>query len=171
MAEYVLSRRERVLSLARSLLHTRERTSYSSEDAFSSVLRRIDGMAERGTLRAQDDGELEALIAAVTRNLLTSRRRLLHLAQANQDDAFWSQVEGRLRSGDDPHGTELMQFLIDRLETHEDRILLFGQLNGLTHRAIARELGIGEDAVRKRWQRLRTRLASALEGEHGGPPA
>lgn len=162
-----MARRDRVLALARATLRVEERTSYSSEDAFSSVLRRLDGMAENGSLRATSDAEIEALIATVTRNLLATRQRLLHLAHTHRDDAFWAQIGERLSSGADPHGTELVRFLVECVDSEEDRVLLFGQLHGLSHRVLARELGIGEDAVRKRWQRLRARLATVLEEGDG----
>lgn len=47
---------------------------------------------------------------------------------------------------------------VDGLEAGDRELLLHHGLEELTHAQVATLLGIGEDAVRKRWQRLRDRL-------------
>lgn len=49
------------------------------------------------------------------------------------------------------------------LSKEERRLFLFRGLEGLSHEEVARRLEIGADVVRKRWQRLRTRLED-MEG-------
>lgn len=44
------------------------------------------------------------------------------------------------------------------LSQEDRRLLLYRGLEGLAHCEVAERIGVGEDTVRKRWQRLRTHL-------------
>lgn len=47
---------------------------------------------------------------------------------------------------------------VDRMEDEERKLVLLCGLEGLPHREVATRMGLGVEAVTKRWQRLRSRL-------------
>lgn len=49
------------------------------------------------------------------------------------------------------------------LDEDERRLLVFRGLEGLSHDDVAKELGVSADVCRKRWERLRARLAGMVE--------
>src|SRR5262249_12533541 len=75
IAAYGLENKERVRAIARRKLTPTSRRVFDSEEVLSSVLRRLDGMAVRGTLRPHSEAELWALIEAIARNTTVSKIR------------------------------------------------------------------------------------------------
>src|SRR5207247_1975659 len=77
IAEYVLEHRDKIRAIARRKLTATTRRVFDSEEVISSVLRRLDVMAERGSLRPRSETELWALIEAIARNTAVSKTRLI----------------------------------------------------------------------------------------------
>ncbi len=117
-------------------------------------------LAERGPeLRAASD--LPAWLFTVARNACYDQMRLSAASTANDEtlEALTSpppDVETRLLLGDVEHA-------LARLKAEDREILLLVSLEGLTHEAVSKMLGLQSAATRQRLARARSRLLAALD--------
>jgi hypothetical protein len=166
LAEYLMRNEVTIRKMARAKL-TREVQSISdSEDVFSSVVRRVDLMVVKGTLRPRSLGELWKCIEAITVNLAVDRVRMIsRLRQFTAEDGDFAQhVIKRLEgfSSDDQAAILLYRMMMS-LPVAEDRQLLDLRIRGATIKAAAGLLGMKFDAASMRWFRLKMKLSKQFE--------
>lgn len=161
IAAWVLDNQDQIRAIARRKLTRSTRSVFDSEDILSSVLRRLDGMAQRGRLQPRNEDELWALVAAIARNTALSKTQLIERVRArvSEDGPYAQEVLRRLNAcADDDEATLLVHRMMHTLKQGPDRQILAMMLRGASHRAIAAFLGTTEAASRQRWKRIRDEL-------------
>lgn len=152
-------------------LGPRMRRLFDSQDILSTVLRRLDVVVERGMIEASSQGQLLALISAIANNAVIERGRMLaRLERVEGPDAPIAQeIRARLESAPAASRTEnddlRLADLFNRLESDVDRRILWFWLADYSHAQVAEMLGLTAANVRKRWERIRTRLREAVGEE------
>ncbi len=169
IAAYVLSHQDRVRAIARRKLTASARQVFDSEEVVSSVLRRLDGMAMRGSLRTTSEAELWGLIRAIAQNTAVSKTQLIERTRdlLTEEGAYAQRLLERLDACDgDDEATLIVQRMLLSFKDATDRQLLVLIMRGATHKAIGGLLGISEEASRARWKKARdalnTRFAEGL---------
>jgi hypothetical protein len=161
VARFVMDNADQVRALARRKLTRNTRRVFDSEDVLSSVLRRLDQMAVRGTLRLRSEAELWPLIEAIARNTAVSKTRMIERARnfLTDDAAYANELLKRLNScpGDD-EATLLMLRMTVSLKNPQDRQLVTLVHRGASHRVIGSVFGITAEASRQRWKKVRDEL-------------
>lgn len=143
------------------------RRVFDSEDVLSTVTRRLDEVVRRGRLRTETEAGLQALVLRILDFALREKVRAHQRGRRGQGSDHplthgEDEVPDRSRQ---PYPTcfetdsdTLMRSLDDDL----DQEILLLRMHGNQLANIARSLGLEGPFVRKRWQRIHTRLA-ALE--------
>ncbi len=161
VARFVMANGEQIRAIARRKLGRPSRRVTDSEDVLSSVLRRLDEMGARGTLRLRSERELWGLIEAIACNAAVSKVRMIERARnfLTEDGRYANQLLSRLNDceGDD-EVTLLLLRMTASLRNPEDRQILTLMHRGANHRAIGSLLGTSEQASRQRWKRIREEL-------------
>jgi DNA-directed RNA polymerase specialized sigma24 family protein len=162
MADYVLANSDKIRSIARRKLTQATRGVSDSEDVFSSVARRLDGLAADGKLRPRSEAELWKLIKVIARNNAVSQTRLIERSRSllTEDGPLAYELEKRLKAcRSDEEATLLFQRMMLALPDGQHRQLLDLMYRGANHTAIASLLQISVDASRQRWLNIRRTLA------------
>lgn len=152
-----------LLAWARLRVRPELRTQLDPEDLLQEVgcrafanVRAFD--AQRGSFRQWVFGIANRVLLEAMRELGRQPR----VVEPGPERTGFSDVAAVITSitrkvaRDELVGRFLLQ--VDGLEHGDRELLLHHGLEELTHAQVAALLGIGEDAVRKRWQRLRDRL-------------
>jgi DNA-directed RNA polymerase specialized sigma24 family protein len=167
IAEFVLQHQDIIRSIARRKLTRAARSVSDSEDVVSSVLRRLDGLALRGTLLPRSEGELWGLIKVITTNTAISKTQLIERLRnlLTEDGPYVYEVLKRLNSyTEDDEANLLVQRMLCSLSSSDDRQLLLMILRGSSHRVAAQYLKISEAASRQRWMRVKRELCERFRG-------
>ena len=167
VAAYILEHGDRIRAIARRKLTLNTRRVFDSEEILSSVLRRLDGMAARGTLRPRSEAELWALIEAIAKNTAVSRTRLIERMQnlvTEEGDYAYFLIRGLNACATDDEATLLVHRMLLSIPDASDRQITALILRGAAHRAIAGLLGITEEHSRQRWKRVREDLVARFKG-------
>lgn len=161
VATYIVQHADRVRAIARDKLPRRTRRVADSEDVLSSVLRRLDEMVVRGTLRLDSERELWGLIEAIANNAAVSKARMIERAQnlLTEDSVYANELLKRLNvcPGDD-EATLLLLRMTASIKNSTDRQVMTLMHRGVSHKAIGHLLGTTEGASRQRWQCIREEL-------------
>jgi hypothetical protein len=168
----VLAHQDRIRAIARRKLTANARQVCDSEEVVSSVLRRLDTMAMRGSFRPHSEAELWGLIRAIARNTAVSKTQLIERTRAlicEEGDYAHLFLERLNACAGDDEVTLLVQRMLLSLKDPIDRQLLVLVMRGAAHRAIGGLLGISEEASRRRWKDVRDDLVArfaqgALDG-------
>lgn len=172
VAAWAMQHQRQIRTLARSRLTSHTRSVFDSEDVFSSVVRRLDGLAKDGAIRPNSEAELWALAKQIALNTAVSKTRLIERARRllTEDGLLAYEIEHRINAcvGDDDAAL-LVHRMYEALESSADRQIFGLILRGASHRAVAQLLGITEEASRQRWMAVRRRLLAWLKG--GGADA
>lgn len=166
VADWVMARQDMIRHLARQRLARTTRTLFDSEDIFSTVLTRMDGLAARGVLRVESTAELTALVKTIVANSTANKSRLIARSRRleEEDGAYARHLLGRLQKClDDDEATLIVCRMMAWLDSQEARQILGLRLRGMTHAAIGQALGMSDVAVRKQWQTIRARLLERIE--------
>jgi hypothetical protein len=161
IAEYVLGNKERVCAIARQKIPRSTRPTLDSEEILSSVLRRLDLMVVRNTLRPHSEAELWGLIEAIIHNTTISKSQLIATARKHLTEGgpFAYEFLRRLNTcRDDDEAGVLVTRMLMSLRKAEDRQLFCLIYRGAAHKAAAAFLGISEQASRQRWMAVRRDL-------------
>ncbi|MBX3389313.1 MAG: hypothetical protein KF691_07635 [Phycisphaeraceae bacterium] len=141
-----------------------------SQELVSTIARRFDKMVSDGEVRAASERQLWALIFSIGDHALADKGRILqHLERVEGPDSDVAR-EWRIRfaraerSGPDGMEGEL-DSMLRSLEEPIDRQILTMWLMGIEQQVIASELSMEPAAVRKRWERIRSRLRVSAEQE------
>lgn len=165
VADWVMARQDMIRHLARQRLARNTRTLFDSEDIFSTVLTRMDGLAARGVLRVESPAEMTALVKTIVANSTANKARLIARSRRleAEDGDYARHLLGRLqRCIDDDEATLVVCRMMAWLDSQEARQILGLRLRGMTHGAIGQALGMNEAAVRKRWQAIRATLMERI---------
>jgi len=143
---------------------------FDSQDILSTVARRLDLAVLRGVLKAETPGQLWEYVHSIADNALVDRGRLFARLERTEgrDGPIASRLRGRLQHGDQDGDAAVdmeLDSLISSLDDGTDRQILSLWLHDVRHGEIARDVGMTPSAVRKRWQRIRTRLETTLSSE------
>lgn len=136
------------------------------DDVFQEVALR--GHQVFGQLQEQES--FRAWIFGIARNVLREQLRSLAVrARPVEDSSSAGNVDDLAEeltsiSRRVAKGEEIQRLLatVATLEAEDRLLVLHRGLEDLTYREIGELLGIGEEAAKKRWQRLRTRIQSSL---------
>ena len=165
VAAWAMAHQRQLRTLARSRLTANTRSVFDSEDVFSSVVRRLDGLAAGGALRPHSEAELWALARRIALNTAVSKTRLIERSRIllTEDGPLAYEIERRINVcvGDDD-ATLLAHRMYEVLESSADRQIFGLLLRGASHRAVGQLLGISEEASRQRWMAIRRRLLAWL---------
>lgn len=168
VANYILTHQERIRAIARRKLTTTTRRVFDSEEVLSSVMRRLDSMAARGTLLPHSEAELWALVEAITKNTAVSKTRLIERTRnlLTEDGLYAYELLRRLNACEtDDEATLLVQRMLLSLKEGADRRLVVLRLQGANHRAAADLLRTTEAATRQRWTKVRKELLERFQSE------
>lgn len=141
-----------------------------SQELVSTIARRFDKMVSDGEVRAASENQLWALIFTIGDHALADKARILqHLERVEGPDSDVAQ-EWRLRFAraerSSPDGMEgELDRMLRSLEEPLDRQILTMWLMGIELQVIADELSMEAAAVRKRWERIRSRLRISVREE------
>lgn len=144
-----------------------DRRLFDTQDLLSTILRRVDTLIAKGTLRATTDRELVSLVLTMLDNSLVDRHRLLsRVKKAESKDGVWaSWARVHAKSDVSNNATDTLSEIFESIESAEDRLLLSLRLSGATHAMIAEIIEISPDACRQRWVSLKQRIASGLPND------
>lgn len=149
------------------------------DDILSTVARRLDTLVRTRRLRATQPAGLWALTNTIIENaIIDAGRRARRRRSAERELAGVATRGGRFavattvrRWAEDDHddGRALMSRAFEALSAEDDRQVLALWLNETSWTVGARRLGITPECLRKRWQKVRSRLRERLlVDEHGG---
>jgi len=161
LARFVRDLEPEIRRVARRRLPDPGKSVYDSEDVLSTVLRRIDRLMFEGRLELRSEPELRGLILRVAECASIDRARLTELSRMRliEDGDF---ARGLLQSLDrcasDDDAAVMLYEMDCSLCVPKDRHLFWLRLRGASHRLIAKELGITEEACRQRWAQVRREL-------------
>lgn len=147
-------------------IHTRigggTRKITDTEEILSTVARRLDHLIAEGRLEAVSERQLFALIHAITDRTLLEKHKLGSRAQQRESAGHKTELDDTNQPA--PHAGGTLQRVLSQVTDPVDRQILDGKARGWSYETLASELGIHEDAVRKRWSRLRQRVQETLRG-------
>lgn len=168
LAKYLHAHRDVLRGAIRRKLARQARGGCDSEDIASSVMRRLDEMAQKGQLRPASERQLWALIRRIalyaTINRNKRERFISDRFGCGSEEVAASRIPWDAPTLDQAARQALEQLAFG-LDNSTDRMMLFLRARGATHRVVAETLGITPDAARKRWDRLMDQLTRvAREG-------
>lgn len=137
-----------------------------AEDLFSSIVRRIDRVAATGCLRAQSDAQLMLLALTTLNNLVLEKTRVARRLRNRADEGnIRESALGRVFAPEaaEEQVTAAAKRILDSLRSEEDRHLVSLKFNDVPLRTIAVLLGVSEDALRRRWSRLRREIVQKAD--------
>ncbi len=150
----------------RAQLGASMRRLFDSDDVFSTVCRRLDACVASESVRARSLPELLTLLTTIARNSIIDKGRILRrfeIVEREDSDfahAFRSHAERHWASDADPNID--VDRCLSALANPRDREILLFWLAGRSHGAIAQELGLSAELVRKRWQLIKEQIRSTL---------
>ena len=166
IANFLTSNELRIREMARTKL-SRGSGFVDSQDVFASVARRLDQLASGSGVRPRSEAELWALVRTVTTNTAIEKTRLVARVRAiaSTEGLYGQELLKRLEEcGGDDEATLLVHRMALALPAAVDRQIMFLFLRGASFTAMAVALEMTEDAVRKRWARLRSALEERFLG-------
>lgn len=162
MAEAVQRHGPLIKRYIRTRLSRSLRRLLDTGDVLGTVSRRLDLALVNGRLEVRSEQHLIALLQRMVMNAIVDQHRLLErLNTVEGEDSKW--VRGFLQrtgDGDTASIDSAIDDAISELTDDRDQSIFSMWLHGLDHREIGGRLGMKPDAVRQRWQRIRTRLCN-----------
>ena len=141
----------------RRQLSSRIRRVFDSQDIVATLFRRVDVMVQNGTVQADSDARLIALLSKIAQHAIVDKARIVdRFHKCDSEDRPF--VKRWIDDGDRVDIEESMARVFDRLEEPEDRSILTLWLHGLSHSRIGDAIGVEEGRVRWRWHAIRQEL-------------
>lgn len=169
LADFVMQNAPMIRRRIAGKLGTQMRRLYDSQEILSTVLRRLDRHLAQRELRAATEDQLWALIMATARTSIIDKARIVErLRRSDSEDvaiarAFAQAVPAPDDSMSDDVDDTVMARCFDALESDDDRKLMWFWLTGVELRSCCEMVGVSYETGRKRWQRIRARLAEVME--------
>ena len=163
-AELLLSQRDKINRRIHSRMLQSARKITDTEEVLSTALRRLDSLIVKGSMRAQSDAQLFALVHQVIERTIREKarnaRRLKRRELLAEELAASARVEGIVPTQD-------LLVRIGRLANDAtDKEIALLRARGIRLHEIAESLGMPDAVVRKRWSRLKIRAREIMsEGE------
>lgn len=153
----------RIRRRIRGKLSPAMRRIFDSQDILSTLGRRLDHFVLSGKLKAGTEQELWALIFRMADNAVVDKSRLFRRLQQveKEDSRFARELSSRLRHAQSTHkgGVEIeIDRALNHLHDGIDRQILLLWLAGTPQFVIAEHVDLAATAVRKRWQKIRSKL-------------
>lgn len=169
-AEFMRRYGSRIRRRVRGKLGPGMRRLFDSQDILSTVGRRLDEYVGSSRVEASNLSQVMALVLRIANNAVVDKARVVRrLERVESEDApFAQQMRQRLEEADRdvPAGGEIeLARAFESAGDPESRHILWLWLRGCDHGAIARELDVSRDVIRKRWQKIRERLRAEFEEE------
>lgn len=150
-----------MIYVADGVLHSRA----AAEDAAHTACMRI--LEHFSAVAAVDSPRTRSFVAIVTRNVALTEyaraKRELAVEPPPEPDAAQSPEPLPADAAEKHDAQTALLAELRRLRPEDQDIILLKYDNGLTVPQIAKALGLNEEVVKKRLQRARTRLKTALE--------
>lgn len=162
-AEFIQKYGSRVRRRVRGKLGRAMRRLFDSHDILSTVSRRLDDYVRNGRLEAVREEQLWALVYRIAENALVDKSRIFRRLQRveDADGPFAHDLLRRLERAETER-TEGARIEVDEalqsLDDLTDREILILWLHGKTHTSIAEHVGLAPTGIRKRWQKIKSRL-------------
>lgn len=164
-AEFLRRYEGRIRRRVRGALNPAIRRLYDSLDIVSTMSRRLDAYVAAGKFESLGVDRAWSLLCRLAEHAVVDKARIVRRADRLEgpDGEFVRRMIERLDSA--PVATEIeIDATIDSLPDETDRRILTLWLHGMEHRRIGEEIGLGHDAVRKRWERIRRSLSERFRG-------
>lgn len=158
----------RILRRVSQQLGRASRRIFDSQDIFSTLSRRLVQYVHNGQMTAPDVPRLMALITVMTKNAVLDKLRIIRRLERTEgpDSEFAVMMLDRIRAADANRidgGDREIQRYVELLDSQTDRDILTLWLLNESFVMIADELDLDAPTVRKRWQRIRAKLAGYLK--------
>lgn len=160
----------RIRRRIRGKLSPAMRRLFDSQDILSTLGRRLDQLVLGGGVTAVNENELWALIFRIANNAVIDKARFIRRLRSveGEDSAFARDLASRFRDAI-RHRDQALEIEITNaltlFEDGADREILFLWLTGTRHHEIAEHVRLSAPTVRKRWQKIKTRLRRHFAGE------
>jgi len=165
-AEFVRANESLLRRRYRSKVGSALRRITDSEDLVSTLSRRLDAYVLSGKLRVVTPEQLWALMHTIMQRSLADKGRLLQrLRRAEAEDRELARAVGEWVEHDRdvaPEPERSVEGMLELLDDPIDREITALWLHDVQLKMIAEQLGMSEEGVRKRWQRIRTSLRLRL---------
>lgn len=169
-AEFVLQYEPQIRRRIRGKLGRRLRRLFDTQDILSTLLRRLDVLILGHHLRAQSEEQMWSLVMRIAETAVLEKGRMMHRLKRRDDldPDLAEQMSSRLTSAAEEDDFDVqMTAVFDLVENGTDRQILWMWLAGYEHPVTARVLGISHDAVRKRWERVKTHIRIGMREQVG----
>ncbi|UCD74920.1 MAG: hypothetical protein JSV91_14175 [Phycisphaerales bacterium] len=169
-ATFVMKYASRIRRRIRGKLSPSMRRIFDSQDILSTVGRRLDRFVQNGQMDAASEGQLWSLMLTIANNAVVEKsrqfRRLRRFEEADSDLA--RELSNRLRRSErgTSAGTSVeVERAMNLFDDSIDRQILSLWLKNTRHCDIAQRIDLAPTAVRKRWQKITTRLRECFATE------
>ena len=165
--EFVAAFGDQLRRRVRGKLGAGMRRVFDSQDIMSTVSRRLDSYVASGRLNASDPPQLWSLVFKIIDAALVDKVRVYQRLKRveSEDSEFAVTMLTRMKDREqrETEGPELaLEAAFRCLKSDLDREVLSLWLNDTPHSRIAELVGSTPDAVRQRWQSIRTHLREQL---------
>lgn len=153
-------------------MHSRMQRLMDSEDIRQSVMRSFFQRMRGGALDVATPGHLVALLMDMTRNKVADQVRRLTAAKRGGDEQIESidAAQGHAIDEEAPEEQVMRQEISRMVEeclSDEERELIRLRKEGLDWKAIGEQCAASPEAIRKRYERMVTRITSEMGLEEG----
>ena len=162
----------RIRRRIRGKLSPAMRRIFDSQEILSTLGRRLDLYVRSGRLEAANEQQLWALVFRMANNAVIDKSRIFRRLRKveGEDSDFSRQMLARLndvrRRGD--RGVEIeIEHALGLFGDLIDKQILSFWLSGTRLSLIAQYVGLAPTAVRKRWQRIRSKLQAHFSARVG----
>jgi RNA polymerase sigma factor (sigma-70 family) len=147
-----------------------------SQDLMQSVLLKAVEAIQANRVQFADEEELHRYMITLGRNRLRDKLRRLNAAkrEGQRRQAPPAALEAVRQSSPSPSAEAAVKEQVARVEAVADPAelgLLRDRANGASLEELARQIGTTADAVRKRLERIRTRIRETLASNSEGEPS
>lgn len=171
LGRFLVENEQELRRIARRKLGPATRTVFDSGDVASSVIRKIDELANRGELRAKSEAEFWGLVRTIIEFTAIRKVRLVETARRHlaEDGPYSALMLARVERSNEDDAALLVLRMAQTISNSSDRQMFLLRLQGVPHKAAAALLKTTEDAVKSRWHRVRSELQTRFEqGEFDG---
>lgn len=147
------------------------RRLFDSQDILSTVSRKLDVYIRSGTLRATNLAQLWSLLFRMTETAVIDRQQLvarLHRAETEDSEIarrMLAEMERAEQNGDSEPAGRVFEQAFAHVPDNTDREILSLWFRGVPQTTVSSLLELPPATVRKRWERIRSRLRPVFEAE------
>ena len=166
-AEFVTRYESKIRRRIRGKLGPAMRRLFDSQDILSTLGRRLDRFVRAERVEARTTDKLWSLVMGMANNAVVDKARVYRRLRRveGEDSDFAGVMLTRLRDAesDDKTLDIELEAAFDSLKSEIDRQILSMWLTGSRHTHIAASVGLSPDAVRQRWQTIKSHLRERFQ--------